>query len=83
MGRLNTMGVGRSGAVTSTTTVATEVPDTFAVMTSLASPPPVGAVPELQEASVRRDAKVAIAKHRLTKTIALPPAVGSRTFAGS
>ena len=39
-GRLNTSGVGISGAATFTTTVATAVPETSALMTSVPSPLP-------------------------------------------
>src|SRR2546427_9953653 len=55
-GTLNTTVVGRSGAETSTTTVATDVPETSALMKRVASPPPGATASPEHAANSRREA---------------------------
>src|SRR3989442_998314 len=55
-GTLNTTVVGRSGAETSTTTVATDVPETSALMRRVASPPPAATASPEHAANSRREA---------------------------
>src|SRR6267143_1826756 len=68
VGMLNTSGVGMSGAVTSTTTVAISVPERFALTRSRASTarlsPPVGSGGR-QALSARRDATAAVIRRRM------------------